>query len=89
VTVAAAGGIAAGAAGAAAAAGAGFVASARCSTFENELGMSPVITPTPTALNTMTEPAAMATIGLTLLGVSDMFFLLTQKITSRILTGGS
>src|SRR5688572_19191931 len=51
--------------------------------------MRPVITPTPTALNTMTEPAAMATIGLTLLGVSDMFFLLTQNIASRILAGGS
>jgi hypothetical protein len=37
------------------------------------------MTPTPTALNTITEPAAMATIGLILRGVSDMRFSSTKK----------
>src|SRR5687767_10479689 len=78
VVTVAAGGVTTGAAGAAAVAD--VAASGCCSTFENELGMRPVITPTPTALNTMTEPAAMATIGLTLLEVSDMFFSLPKKI---------
>ena len=40
--------------------------------FENELGMTPVMTPTPTALNMMSDTAAIATIGLTRLCVADI-----------------
>jgi hypothetical protein len=39
---------------------------------EIELGMNPVITPTPTALKIMTATAAIATIGLTRVCVSDI-----------------
>jgi urea transporter len=57
----ASGAAACGASSATGAAGASCVAG-----FENELGMSPVMTPVPTALKTITDAAAMATMGLVL-----------------------
>jgi hypothetical protein len=60
-------------AGAAACCGVSVLAVICCSLpLESELGMTPVMTPTPTALKTITDTAAMAIIGLTRFCDSDM-----------------